>query len=271
MAIVKGTDALKPVGKNDEERIIRYIKPEEEIKVRLLGSQEFARVPVYDIYPLTGTVGIPTETNHFEAGLKILFDRADEINKELGVDEKRKEMSDTQFASFKEKDGKPWVDALKEAYRLDQESKFLFGFIDAETAKPFLMQASENAAKDIAKTIEESQPQKDMMLFKITKAKGGFKVAPDMSTFNALTAEQTKIIEETKGYEIPVAMFEDAHFKPNEAFQLGILEQMNQSGEAEGAFTEYLAQHQSIETKPAEPETQNEGKPMDINDDDLPF
>ncbi|WP_144651058.1 hypothetical protein [Bacillus cereus] len=276
MAIVKGTDALKPAEKKgSEDRVLRYIKAGESIKVRLLGAQEFARVPVYDIYPLTGTVGIPQGVNHFEAGMKILFTHADDIKANLDVDKKREEMTDVQFKDFKEKEGKVWVDALQEAYRLDEESRFLFAFVDAETGQTFVMQASENAGAAIQQTIESYQAQKDMMLYTITKAKGGFQVLPDMSTFNALTPEQTKIIEDTKDLDVPVELFAEAHFQPNEAFQLDVLAKMNEGGVAKGLLTEYVeAEKAKLEaSKPADnaPKDTNVGEPLDIEEEDLPF
>lgn len=279
MAIVKGTDSLtanvtgNDSGGSNEDRILRYIKADETIKVRLLGSQEFARVPVYDIYPLTGTVGIPTEVNHFEAGLKLLFANSDKVSKELGVEEKRKDMTATQFSDWKKTpEAKPYIDAIQEAYRLSKESRFLFAFIDAETGKPFVMQASENAGAAINKLIEGYQEQKDLMLFNITKAKGGFTVLPDMSSFGKLTPEQQTIFNDTASYEAPIELFADAHFKPDAKFQLEVLEKMNASGIAEGVFTEYLAEHKTASTEEKAPEGTNVGEPLgDIKDEDLPF
>lgn len=272
MAIVKGTDALKPAEKDNnsgnssenEDRVLRYLKKDEAIRVRLLGAEEFARVPVYDIYPLTGTIGIPKGTNHFEEGKKILFANADKIKKDLDVEAKRKEMTDVQFKAFKEGEGSEWVAALKEAYRLDQESRFLFGFVDLETGKPFLLQATEKQAPLIQKTIQGMQGQADSFAFTVSKATGGFSIMPDFAT--PLTEAEKKVIEETRGLEIPVELFEEAHFSPSEDFQLEVLKQM-------GHFGEYL--------KTVKPDTSsNEGQaskpeePIDlsnIQDDDLPF
>lgn len=278
MAIVKGTDALKPVEKdnnedNTEDRILRYIKADEEIKVRLLGDQEFARVNAYDIYPLTGTIGIPEVKDHFEEGKKILFKEADRLKKELGVDKKRKEMNDIQFKAAKKSELKPWVDALTEAYRLEKGVKFLFAFIDAESGKPFLMQASENAAPVIQKTIAESQEQKDIMLFKLTKSKGGFTVAPDMTSFGKLTPEQAAIIEDTKDFEAPIELFGEAHIKPTEKYQLEVLKKMNETeGQSKGLFTEYLAANTiSGDTTSTTDNSTADREPLDIQDEDLPF
>lgn len=278
MAIVKGIDALKPSegNNNSEDRVLRYIKAGESIKVRLLGAQEFARVPVYDIYPLTGTVGIPKGTNHFEAGLKILFANSDKISEELGVEDKRKNMTDVQFKEWKKTpEAKPYIDAIQEAYRLSEESRFLFAFVDAETGKTFVMQSSENAGSVIQKAIESYQAQKDMMLYTVTKAKGGFQVLPDMASFNALTPEQQKIIDDTKDLDVPVEIFAEAHFQPNEAFQLDVLDKMNEGGVAKGLLTEYIeAEKAKLEASKPEgtaPNDTNVGEPLDIQEEDLPF
>lgn len=87
---------------------------------------------------------------------------------------------------------------------------------------------------------------------------------PDFAT--PLTEAEKKIIEETRGLEIPVELFEEAHFSPSEDFQLEVLKQM-------GHFGEYL--------KTVKPDTSsNEGQaskpeePIDlsnIQDEDLPF
>ncbi len=266
MAIVKGTDALKPAEKENnqgnstenEDRVLRYLKKDEAIRVRLLGAEEFARVPVYDIYPLTGTIGIPKGANHFEEGKKILFANADKIKKDLDVDAKRKEMTDVQFKAFKEGEGSEWVAALKEAYRLDQESRFLFGFVDLETGNPFLLQATEKQAPLIQKTIENMQGQADQFAFTVSKATGGFSIMPDFAT--PLTEAEMKVVDETRGLEIPVDLFEEAHFSPSEDFQLEVLKQM-------GHFGDYLAGAQKSEaSKPEET-----GEPLDIQDEDLPF
>ncbi|MED1211922.1 hypothetical protein, partial [Bacillus paranthracis] len=239
MAIVKGTDALKPAensnqgnSSENEDRVLRYLKKDEAIRVRLLGAEEFARVPVYDIYPLTGTIGIPKGTNHFEEGKKILFANADKIKKDLDVEAKRKEMTDVQFKAFKEGEGSEWVAALKEAYRLDQESRFLFGFVDLGTGKPFLLQATEKQAPLIQKTIENMQGQADQFAFSVSKATGGFSIMPDFA--DPLSQGEEEIVKKTKGLEIPVELFEEAHFSPSEDFQLEVLKQM-------GHFKEYLA------------------------------
>ncbi|PFA41984.1 hypothetical protein [Bacillus thuringiensis] len=272
MAIVKGTDALKPAEKDNnsgnssenEDRVLRYLKKDEAIRVRLLGAEEFARVPVYDIYPLTGTIGIPKGINHFEEGKKILFANADKIKKDLDVDAKRTEMTDVQFKAFKEGEGSEWVAALKEAYRLDQESRFLFGFVDLETGKPFLLQATEKQAPLIQKTIQGMQGQADSFAFAVSKATGGFSIMPDFAT--PLTEAEKKIIEESRGLEIPVELFEEAHFSPSEVFQLEVLKQM-------GHFEEYLKtvkpEASSTDGQASKPE--ETGEPLDIQDDALPF
>ncbi|MGI8362736.1 hypothetical protein [Bacillus cereus] len=272
MAIVKGTDALKPAentnnsgnSSENEDRVLRYLKKDEAIRVRLLGAEEFARVPVYDIYPLTGTIGIPKGTNHFEEGKKILFANADKIKKDLEVDIKRKEMTDVQFKAFKEVIGSEWVATLKEAYRLAQESRFLFGFVDLETGKPFLLQATEKQAPLIQKTIENMQGQADQFAFTVSKATGGFSIMPDFAT--SLSQGEEDIVKKTRGLEIPVELFEEAHFSPSEDFQLDVLKQM-------GHFDEYLktvkpdtSSNDGQSSKPEET-----GNPLDISDEDLPF
>lgn len=283
MAIVKGTDALKAAEKDNNfgDRVLRYIKAGESIKVRLLGAQEFARVPVYDIYPLTGTVGIPKGTNHFEAGLKILFANSDKISEELGVEDKRKNMTDVQFKEWKKTpEAKPYIDAIQEAYRLDKESRFLFAFVDAETGQTFVMQSSENAGPIIQESIESYQAQKDMMLYTVTKAKGGFQVLPDMSSFNALTPEHQKIIDDTKDLDVPLELFAEAHFQPNEVFQIDVLAKMNAGGIAKGLLTEYVEtekekleanKHDGTSNEGQTSKVEQTGEPLDIQDEDLPF
>ncbi|MCU5455269.1 hypothetical protein OCA97_14825 [Bacillus cereus] len=271
MAIVKGTDALKPAensnqgnSSENEDRVLRYLKKDEAIRVRLLGAEEFARVPVYDIYPLTGTIGIPKGINHFEEGKKILFANADKIKKDLDVDDKRKEMTDVQFKAFKEGEGSEWVAALKEAYRLDQESRFLFGFVDLETGKPFLLQATEKQAPLIQKTIQGMQGQADSFAFAVSKATGGFSIMPDFAT--PLTEAEKKIIEETRGIEIPVELFEEAHFSPSEDFQLEVLKQMGHFGEYLKTVKPDTSSNEGQASKPVET-----GEPLDIQEKDLPF
>ncbi|PHB23086.1 hypothetical protein COE80_19430 [Bacillus pseudomycoides] len=261
MSIVKGGDALTSNenvnnGGTSEEHVLRYLKADESIRVRLLSSEEIAKVEVYDIYPLTGTIGVPDGFNHFKTASEELFKKADELKEALGYkkdDKIRDILSEADYKTFIAGKGKEWYDTLKEAYRLTTEHRFLFGFIDLVTGNPFVMQATKKQAPKIHEKIKKLQPQKDAFAFRVSKATGGFDIEVD---FDPLTPDESTIVERTKTFEIPVETYGEAHFKPNEDFQLDVLKKFGFDMPKLGAKTSETTQEDTV---------------SEVTHEDLPF
>lgn len=232
MAVTKGFDFangdnIRSAESNEkDEHFYRYVKAGEAISVGLLAPSEYAQVDVYDVYPITQTVGIPQEDLFLKAKEE-MFRLADVAKmKALGVDtvkeatEMYNAMSPKEKESFKNKEGSEWYELIKEAYRLDKQVRFLFGFYDFETGSPFVIQTTKKQAEGIYKKIAEAwvtpengQAPAEMFAYKITKGTGGF--ALDVDTTKMLMTMPPEVQEKHKGLRnqvISEEQFSTAHY-----------------------------------------------------------
>lgn len=280
MTVLKGFDFSKPdsiqsAESNEEEaHFLRYVKAGETITVGLLAPTEYAQVKVYDVYPLTGTVGIPEE-DLFKKAKEEMFRLADILKEECGAEEARKNMTPDQYKAFKESEGAEWIAKLKEAYRFDTQERFLFGFYDFETGKPFVMQTTKKQAEGIYKKIAGAwtpkkagqKAQAEKFAFTISKGTGGFALDVDTET-----DIEEKHLEWAK-QEIPVEDFDNAHFKLSVDAQKEVIKTFASAHEGFdlakviGTASESKSQDESNSGDPFA----NTGQPIDISDDDLPF
>jgi len=278
MTVLKGFDFSKPdsvqqaEGNEQEEHFLRYVKKDETITVGLLSPNEYAQVKVYDVYPLTGTVGIPQE-DLFKKAKEEMFRLADELKEECGAEEARKNMTPDQYKAFKEGEGAEWIAKLKEAYRFDTQERFLFGFYDFETGTPFVMQTTKKQAENIYKKIAGAwtpkkagaKSQAEKFAFTISKGTGGFALDVDTDT-----EVEDKHLEWSK-QEISEEQFSSAHFTLSVEAQKEVIKTFASSHEGFD-LEKVIGQVSSTkeETKKDDP-FDNVGHPLDLSDDDLPF
>jgi len=227
MTVLKGFDfsnpeSLKKAEENNEEEVhfLRYLKRGEELTVGLLRPTEYAAVEVYDVYPLTGTVGVPQENDLFPEAMKEMFRLADELKEECGAEEARKNMTPEQYKDFKETEGAKWIAKLKEAYRFKAQTRFLFGFYDFKTGEPFVMQTTQKQAEGIFKKISNAWTsvnagtpcQAEMFGYTLSKGTGGFSVDVDTNTMLAIMSpEDQEKHKEYRKQEITAEEFSEAH------------------------------------------------------------
>lgn len=290
MTVLKGFDFSKPdniknAESNEEtEHFYRYVKAGETISVGLLKPSEYAQVEVYDVYPITQTVGIPQEDLFLKTKTE-MFNLADKAKAEaLGMSEKEateayKKMAPDEKEAFKKGKGAIWYYLLVQGYRFDKQVRFLFAFYDFNTGSPFVIQTTKKQAEGIYKKIsaawtpasEGAVPQAEMFAYTISKGTGGFTVDVDTNKMIVTMSpeEQTKH-KELRSQVIPEQEFDNAHFVLSVDAQ-------------KEAIKTFAKEHPDLDLSKIfedvaekEPETEdifsrNEGQPLDISDDDLPF
>lgn len=295
--VVKGFDfskhdSVKNAESNEqEEHFYRYVKAGETITVGLLQPSEYAQVPVYDVYPLTSTVGIPQEDLFKKAKAEVMRLADIEKAKSLGYDpdsygikqaaEDYKNMSDNDKEAYKLGAGKEWYRLIKEAYRLAEQVRFLFAFYDFETGSPFVIQTTKKQAEGIYKkiaaawTAEEGEaPEAEEYAFTISKGTGGF--ALDINTKKKvfkLSEEDQEKHAEWRTQQVTEEQFDNAHFKLSTEAQKEVIKTF--ASDKDGFDLSKVIG--TVEEKPQEESPKNDdpfsdtGKPLDISTDDLPF
>ena len=295
MAVTKGFDFangdnIKSAESNEkEEHFYRYVKAGESISVGLLRPSEYAQVDVYDIYPITSTVGIPEEDLFFKAKKEMM--RMADIEKavSLGLDpdekgikqatETYKNMSPQEKETYKKGAGKKWHDLIKEAYRLDKQVRFLFGFYDFETGSPFVIQTTKKQAENIYKKIAEAwvtpeggQAPVEMFAYKITKGTGGFALDLDSSKMlMTLPPEDQAKHKELREQVISEDQFSSAHFVLSVEAQKDAIKEFA-SHHPDFDLESVIGGVESTETSTQGNEPiSTAGEPIDLDTDDLPF
>ncbi|WDS60668.1 hypothetical protein BC7_00071 [Bacillus phage BC-7] len=297
MTVLKGFDFSKKENINnasetneEKEHFFRYVKADEEIQVGLLAPTEYANLQVYDIYPITkGAVQIPK--NDLFAKAKAEMMRLSDIAKmeALGVSTVKEatdmynKMAPTEKESFKKTSGGAiWHHLIREAYRLATQERFLFGFYDFKTGSPFVIQTTKKQAEGIYKQIlDANTPKKEgakssaeKFAYIIRKGTGGFKLEVDTDTEIAELSEEEKYNhEQWRKQEISEEQFSTAHFELSEE---GIQDVIKTFASDHPEFV--ISNVFTVEEKKEEKSSlenpfyvRNEGQPLDISDDDLPF
>ncbi|WKV24064.1 hypothetical protein PSYJYH_000029 [Bacillus phage PSYJ-YH] len=295
MAVTKGfdfsnTDSVRNAESNEkEEHFYRFVKAGDNISVGLLAPSEYAQVDVYDVYPITQTVGIPEEDLFNKAKQEMM--RLSDIEKatSMGLEpneegikqatENYKNMSPQEKESYKNGAGKEWHNLIKEAYRLDKQVRFLFGFYDFETGSPFVIQTTKKQAENIYKKIAEAwvtpeggQAPAEMFAYKITKGTGGF--ALDVDTTKMLMTMPPEVQEkhrELRSQVISEDQFSTAHFVLSVEAQKDAIKEFA-SHHSDFNLESVISGVESKETTSQSDSNQsNNGNQLDIQDDDLPF
>lgn len=285
MAVLKGFDFSNPDAikdaedNNQEEHFLRYVKKDETIQVGLLAPTEYAHVTVYDVYPLTGTIGVPTEEDLFSKAKSEMMNLADIAKAEaLGLDVKEatdtyKKMSPAEKDKFKKGAGKEWHALISEAYRLDTQERFLFGFYDFETGKPFVMQTTKKQAEGIYKKISDAwTPKKagakaeaEKFGYIISKGTGGFAIAvdTDMDIEDKHREWAKQVISEEE--------FSTAHIPLSVQAQKEVIKQFAQPHDRFNLEKIIGTTSVGEDTKQESPKDGNMRLPLDVTEEELPF
>lgn len=295
MAVTKGfdfsnPDSIKNAENNEEatEHFYRYVKAGETISVGLLQPSEYAQVEVYDVYPITQTVGIPQE-DLFKKAKEEMFRLADiaKMNA-LGVDtvkeatEMYNKMSPKEKESFKEDEGSEWYKLIKESYRLDKQVRFLFGFYDFNTGSPFVIQTTKKQAEGIYKKIAGAWTpntagikQAEAFGFTISKGTGGFSLDVDTNIMIAMMSpEEQEKHRELRAQEITEEQFSTAHYVLSVDAQKDAIKEFashHPDFDLEKVIGGVSEKTGTKEESPQDDQFSNVGQPLDISDDDLPF
>ncbi|PEA53457.1 hypothetical protein CON64_18620 [Bacillus pseudomycoides] len=236
-----GLDAIKSA-EGERDSFLRYVGKEESIVVRMLAETEVAEVLTHGVYQVFNTVG-HTEDNYYDKAAAVIFDEANKLKEELEKMPKGTE-------AFKKAE-ENWKTVIKRAYALQAEPQYLFAFVELSTGNLIAVPSSKKQAPATFNKIKKYQSQKDTFAFEVTKATGGFDVSPILEP---LTTEQQAIFDKTKELKVPVDMFDKAYFKPSPEQQL-----------------EHLKAFGFDISKIVEVPAMEEGAPLDISDEDLPF